>query len=78
MTSTTAHANWSLLNPDSENDRARNRARSGHLRFPRRTSANWLFRITQGYWSETARSAARKRMFVSGLLPAMLLFIPIQ
>ena len=46
--------------------------------FPAELSANWLFRITQGYWSETARSAARKRMFVSGLLPAMLLFTPVE
>jgi hypothetical protein len=46
--------------------------------FPAELSANWLFRITQGHWSETARSAARKRMFISGLLPAMLLFAPIE
>jgi hypothetical protein len=46
--------------------------------FPAELSANWLFRITQGHWSETARSAARKRMFLSGLLPAMLLFAPIE
>jgi hypothetical protein len=46
--------------------------------FPAELSANWLFRITQGQWSETARSAARKRMYVSGLLPAMLLFTPIE
>jgi hypothetical protein len=46
--------------------------------FPAELGANWVFRLTQSFWSETARAAARKRMFVSGLLPATLLFTPAE
>lgn len=55
------------------------------LRIPCRVSvslselpSNWLFRLTEDHWAETARSATRKRVLVSGVAPATLFLVIIQ
>jgi hypothetical protein len=48
------------------------------FQFPAELASNWLFRITESGWTETARRAARKRVVASGLVPALLLFLPFE
>jgi hypothetical protein len=48
------------------------------FQFPAELASNWLFRITEARWAETARSVTRKRVLVSGLAPALLLLLPIE
>jgi hypothetical protein len=48
------------------------------FQFPAELASNWLFRITEERWTETSRSATRKRVLVNGLLPALLLFLPFE
>jgi hypothetical protein len=46
------------------------------FQFPAELPSNWLYRITEMRWAETARSAARKRVLVSGLVPVLILLLP--
>src|SRR5262249_39797559 len=46
--------------------------------FPAELAANWLFRITESRWAEIARTAIRKRVLLSGLIPALLLLLPAE
>jgi hypothetical protein len=48
------------------------------FQFPAELSANWLFRLTEGRWTETARRATRRRVLANGLLPVVLLFLPFE
>ena len=48
------------------------------FQFPAALASNWLFRLTEARWIETSRSATRKRVLVSGLLPAVLLVLPFE
>ncbi|MES1260360.1 MAG: hypothetical protein ABUS49_01395, partial [Acidobacteriota bacterium] len=40
--------------------------------------SNWRFQMAEAGWGETARTATRKRVLVSGLLPVLLLFLPME
>jgi hypothetical protein len=48
------------------------------FQFPAELQANWLFRLGESNWSEVSRRATRKRVLMSGLLPALLLFLPFE
>jgi hypothetical protein len=48
------------------------------FQFPAELASNWLFRITEDRWAETSRSATRKRVLISGLVPALLVFLPME
>jgi len=48
------------------------------FQFPAELASNWLFRITEERWAEKSRRASRKRVMASGLLPALLLFLPFE
>jgi hypothetical protein len=48
------------------------------FQFPAELASNWLFRITEARWGETSRVATRKRVLTNGLLPAMLLLLPLE
>jgi hypothetical protein len=48
------------------------------FQFPAELASNWLFRITESRWAETARSAIRRQVLRMGLLPALLLLLPIE
>ena len=39
------------------------------FQFPADLACNWILQITESRWGETARRAARKTVFLSGLLP---------
>ena len=48
------------------------------FQFPAELPANWLFQMAEAGWGETSRRATRKRVLVSGLLPATLIFLPFE
>jgi len=48
------------------------------FQFPAELPANWLFRITEAKWTEVSRSATRKLVLAIGLIPALLLVLPIE
>jgi hypothetical protein len=48
------------------------------FQFPAELASNWLFRITEERWPEKSRRASRKRVLASGLLPALILFLPFE
>ena len=48
------------------------------FQFPAELAANWLFRVTEGRWAEIARSVTRKRVLISGLVPVLLLLLPLE
>ena len=48
------------------------------FQFPAELPANWLFRITESRWAEISRAVTRKRVLISGLLPAALLLLPFE
>ena len=48
------------------------------FQFPAELASNWIFRITEAEWGETSRSATRKRVLVSGLVPALLVLAPVE
>ena len=48
------------------------------FQFPAELPSNWLFRLGERNWSEVSRRATRKRVLMSGLLPALLLFLPFE
>ncbi len=48
------------------------------FQFPSELASNWLFRITEARWAETSRGVTRKRVLVSGLVPALLLLLPVE
>ncbi len=48
------------------------------FQFPAELSSNWLFRITEDRWAETSRRATRIRVLASGLIPALVLFLPFE
>jgi hypothetical protein len=48
------------------------------FQFPAELPSNWLFRLGESNWSEISRRATRKRVLLSGLLPALLLFLPLE
>jgi hypothetical protein len=48
------------------------------FQFPAELASNWLFRMTEESWTETARRATRRRVLGNGLLPGLLLFLPFE
>lgn len=48
------------------------------FQFPSELSSNWLFRLTEDHWAETARSATRKRVPAGGLAPALFFVVAIH
>jgi len=48
------------------------------FQFPAELQSNWLFQITENWWSEISREATRKRVLMSGLAPTLLLFVPLE
>ncbi len=48
------------------------------FQFPAELSANWLFRMTEARWTEVSRSATRKLALVFGVVPALLLVLPVE
>jgi len=48
------------------------------FQFPAELASNWLFRMTETAWGEVARAVTRKRVLVSGLVPALLLLLPAE
>jgi hypothetical protein len=48
------------------------------FQFPAELASNWLFRLTEMRWAETARGVARKRVLISGLAPVLLLMLPAE
>jgi hypothetical protein len=48
------------------------------FQFPAELAANWLFRVTESRWTEVSRSATRKLVLAVGLIPAVLLALPVE
>jgi hypothetical protein len=48
------------------------------FQFRAELASNWIFRITEARWAETARAVTRKRVLASGLASALLLLIPAE
>ena len=48
------------------------------FQFPAELASNWIFRLTESGWAETARSATRKQALLGGLVPALLLILPCE
>jgi hypothetical protein len=48
------------------------------FQFPAELGSNWIFRITEEHWAETSRRATRKRVLASGLVPALIAFLPFE
>jgi len=48
------------------------------FQFPAELPANWLFQLAESGWGEASRRASRLRVLVSGLLPALVIFIPLE
>jgi hypothetical protein len=48
------------------------------LQFPAELASNWVFRLTESSWAEVARSATRKRVLAGGLVPVLLLTLPLE
>jgi hypothetical protein len=48
------------------------------FQFPAELNANWLFQIAEADWGRAARKATRLRILASGLIPALLLFLPLE
>ena len=48
------------------------------FQFPAQLGANWLFRLSESNYAEAARRATRKCVFVFGVLPAVLFFLPAE
>jgi hypothetical protein len=47
------------------------------FQFPAELRANWLFRITESNWAEASRRIARAQVIIYGLIPVVLLMIPL-
>jgi hypothetical protein len=48
------------------------------FQFPAELPANWLFRMAEAGWGAASGRAARKRVLISGLAPALMLFLPME
>lgn len=48
------------------------------FQFPAELASNWIFRLTEERWAETSRRATRKRVLSSGLIPALIIFLPFE
>lgn len=48
------------------------------FQFPAELASNWLFRMNEAHWTETSRSATRKRVLLSGLGPTLLFLLPFE
>lgn len=48
------------------------------FQFPADLPANWLFQLAEAGWGEISRRATRKRVLASGLIPTLLLFLPLE
>jgi hypothetical protein len=50
----------------------------GVFQFPAELAANWLFRITESRWTEVSRNATRKLVLAIGLVPLLMLSLPLE
>lgn len=48
------------------------------FQFPSELASNWAFQIAERGWSGAARSAARKLVVAGGVLPVLLVFLPLE
>lgn len=48
------------------------------FQFPSELPSNWAFQIAERGWSRAARNAARKLVDLGGVLPVLLVFLPIE
>ena len=48
------------------------------FQFPAELPANWLFQLAESGWGEASRRAARLRVLVSGVIPALMLLLPLE
>jgi hypothetical protein len=46
--------------------------------FPAELPANWIFRLAEANWTEAARRAIRKHAVVGGLLPTLVIVLPLE
>ena len=48
------------------------------FQFPAELASNWLFRITEARWTEVSRNATRKLVLAIGLVPLLVLSLPLE
>jgi hypothetical protein len=48
------------------------------FQFPAELNANWLFRLTEARWTEVSRNATRKLVLALGLVPLLLVSLPLE
>ncbi len=48
------------------------------FQFPAELASNWQFRITEERWAEISRRATRKIVLAHGLIPGLLLMLPLE
>jgi hypothetical protein len=48
------------------------------FQFPADLACNWVLQMTESRWAELARRAARRTVLVSGLLPLILMILPLE
>ncbi len=48
------------------------------FQFPADLACNWALQMSESRWSEIARRVARKTVFVSGLIPVLLVMAPLE
>jgi len=48
------------------------------FQFPAELNANWIFRMTEARWTEVSRNATRKIALAIGVLPPVLLMLPLE
>lgn len=50
----------------------------GAFQFPAELASNWIFRITEARWTEVSRNATRKLVLALGLVPLLILSLPLE
>jgi hypothetical protein len=48
------------------------------FQFPAELASNWLFRVTEARWTEVSRNATRKLVLAIGLVPLLILSLPLE
>ena len=48
------------------------------FQFPAELSANWIFQLADTGWAQASLDATRKRVWVSGMLPIVISFFPVE
>jgi len=50
----------------------------GAFQFPSELNSNWIFRITEARWTEVSRNATRKLVLAIGLVPSLIVSLPLE